>query len=190
MADFCIREVRETTPPLLDAFAALMPQLSAGLEAPSAVALERIVRSPSAAMFAAWRDGVAVGALTLVWYDVPSGRKGWIEDVVVDASARGAGVGEALVRAALERAAREGVERVMLTSRPARRAARALYRKVGFEEAETSVFVRRTTGQTGKIAVGVAGNELAEEAGEQAAGLLSEAGRQMEKPKSSASDER
>lgn len=194
MADFCIREVRETTPPLLDAFAALMPQLSAGLEAPSAAALERIVRSPSAAMFAAWRDGAAVGALTLVWYDVPSGRKGWIEDVVVDASARGAGVGEALVRAALERAAREGVERVMLTSRPARRAARALYRKVGFEEAETSVFVRRTTGQvlgqTGKIAVGTAGNELAEEAGEQAAGLLSEAGRQMEKPKSSASDER
>ena len=121
---------------------------------------------------------------------VPSGRKGWIEDVVVDASARGAGVGEALVRAALERAAREGVERVMLTSRPARRAARALYRKVGFEEAETSVFVRRTTGQTGKIAVGAAGNELAEEAGEQAAGLLAEAGRQMEKPKSSASDER
>lgn len=165
MADFCIREVRETTPPLLDAFAALMPQLSAGLEAPSAAALERIVRSPSAAMFAAWRDGAAVGALTLVWYDVPSGRKGWIEDVVVDASARGAGVGEALVRAALERAAREGVERVMLTSRPARRAARALYRKVGFEEAETSVFVRRTTGQTGKIAVGAAGNELAEEAG-------------------------
>ena len=109
---------------------------------------------------------------------------------MVDASARGAGVGEALVRAALERAAREGVERVMLTSRPARRAARALYRKVGFEEAETSVFVRRTTGQTGKIAVGAAGNELAEEAGEQAAGLLAEAGRQMEKPKSSASDER
>lgn len=71
-------------------------------------------------MFAAWRDGAAVGALTLVWYDVPSGRKGWIEDVVVDASARGAGVGEALVRAALERAAREGIERVMLTSRPAR----------------------------------------------------------------------
>ena len=93
MADFCIREVRETTPPLLDAFAALMPQLSAGLEAPSAAALERIVRSPSAAMFAAWRDGAAVGALTLVWYDVPSGRKGWIEDVVVDASARGAGFG-------------------------------------------------------------------------------------------------
>ena len=186
MADFCIREVRETTPPLLDAFAALMPQLSAGLEAPSAAALERIVRSPSAAMFAAWRDGAAIGALTLVWYDVPSGRKGWIEDVVVDASARGAGVGEALVRAALERAAREGVERVMLTSRPARRAARALYRKVGFEEAETSVFVRRTTGQTGKIAVGAAGNELAEEAGEQAAGLLAEAGRQMEQPKSSA----
>ena len=144
MADFCIREVRETTPPLLDAFAALMPQLSAGLEAPSAAALERIVRSPSAAMFAAWRDGAAVGALTLVWYDVPSGRKGWIEDVVVDAEVRGTGAGRALVAAALEHVAVVGAGEVLLTSNPAREAARALYRKMGFEEAATTVFAIKT----------------------------------------------
>lgn len=194
MADFCIREVRETTPPLLDAFAALMPQLSAGLEAPSAAALERIVRSPSAAMFAAWRDGAAVGALTLVWYDVPSGRKGWIEDVVVDASARGAGVGEALVRAALERAAREGVERVMLTSRPARPGGPGALSQgrirgggdFGLRPQDDGA----GAGADRKDRRRDGGNELAEEAGEQAAGLLSEAGRQMEKPKSSASDER
>ena len=79
-----------------------------------------------------------------MWYDVPSGRKAWIEDVVVDAARRGAGIGEALVREALSRAAAAGVPRVMLTSSAARRAARALYRKVGFEEVETAVFARKT----------------------------------------------
>ena len=36
-------------------------------------------------------SGGVVGVLALTWYDVPSGRKAWIEDVVVDAAARGLG---------------------------------------------------------------------------------------------------
>ena len=79
--------------------------------------------------------------LSLVWYDVPSGRKGWIEDVVVDAAVRRRGVGEALLEEALRIARCEGVERLQLTSSPSREAARALYRKLGFEEMETGVFV-------------------------------------------------
>ena len=82
--------------------------------------------------------------LTLVWYDAPSGRKAWIEDVVVDGAARGCGAGDALVRAAVAHAARIGAGKVMLTSNPAREAARALYRKVGFEEVETTVFAFKT----------------------------------------------
>ena len=85
--------------------------------------------------------GRIVGVLTLVWYDAPSGRKAWIEDVVVDSAARGCGAGRALVEAA-QRLAREiGADRLMLTSNPRRTAARALYRKCGFNEAETTVFV-------------------------------------------------
>lgn len=85
--------------------------------------------------------GRIVGVLTLVWYDAPSGRKAWIEDVVVDSTARGSGAGHALVEAA-QRLAREiGADRLMLTSNPRRTAARALYRKCGFNEAETTVFV-------------------------------------------------
>ena len=82
--------------------------------------------------------------LTLAWYDAPSGRKAWIEDVVVDGAARGCGAGDALVRAAVEHAARIGAGKVMLTSNPAREAARALYRTVGFEEVETTVFAFKT----------------------------------------------
>ena len=49
-----------------------------------------------------------------------------------------------ILLAALPTAAAEGVERVQLTSNPSRRAARALYRKCGFNEAETTVFVYKT----------------------------------------------
>lgn len=85
--------------------------------------------------------GRIVGVLTLVWYDAPSGRKAWIEDVVVDSAARGCGAGRALVEAAQRLACEIGADRLMLTSNPRRTAARALYRKCGFNEAETTVFV-------------------------------------------------
>ncbi|WP_418425996.1 GNAT family N-acetyltransferase [Alistipes sp.] len=142
--ELSVKQVREVTGPLLEAFARLMPQLSPQLEAPSAARLQAIVESPSAALFAAEAEGGIRGLLTLVWYDVPSGRKAWIEDVVVDAEARGTGAGRALVAAALEHAAVIGAGKVLLTSNPAREAARALYRKMGFEEAATTVFAIKT----------------------------------------------
>ena len=142
--ELSVKQVREVTGPLLDAFARLMPQLSPQLEAPSAARLQAIVESPSAALFAAEAGGGIRGLLPLVWYDVPSSRKAWIEDVVVDAEARGTGAGRALVAAALEHAAVIGAGKVLLTSNPAREAARALYRKMGFEEAATTVFAIKT----------------------------------------------
>ena len=120
-----VRQVTEVTDSLLEAFGRLMPQLSPRLEAPSG-------------------ERLRAGALTLVWYDVPSGRKAWIEDVVVDAAARGFGAGEALVRAAQAHAAAVGAGKVMLTSNPSRGAARRLYAKMGFKEAETTVFACKT----------------------------------------------
>ncbi len=63
---------------------------------------------------------------------------------MTDGAARGRGAGTALVRAALEHARQVGASRVQLTSAPARQAARALYRKEGFSEAETTLFARKT----------------------------------------------
>jgi len=133
-----VRQVTEVTDSLLEAFGRLMPQLSPRLEAPSGERLRAV------ALFTAESGGAVVGALTLVWYDVPSGRKAWIEDVVVDAAARGFGAGEALVRAAQAHAAAVGAGKVMLTSNPSRGAARRLYAKMGFKEAETTVFACKT----------------------------------------------
>ena len=137
-----VRQVTQVTDSLLEAFGRLMPQLSPWLEAPSGERLRAV--APSAALFTAESGGAVVGVLTLVWYDVPSGRKAWIEDVVVDAAARGMGAGEALVRAALAHAAAVGAGKVMLTSNPSRGAARRLYAKMGFKEAETTVFACKT----------------------------------------------
>ena len=139
-----IRRITQVSDALEEAFARLMPQLSPRLEAPSGERLRAVAANPSAALFTAESGGAVVGALTLVWYDVPSGRKAWIEDVVVDGAARGCGAGDALVRAAVEHAARIGAGKVMLTSNPSRGAARRLYAKMGFKEAETTVFACKT----------------------------------------------
>lgn len=131
---------------LTDAFGRLMPQLSGSLSAPSDEQLRLQVESPQTSLWAARIDGHIVGVLSMAWYDVPSGRKAWIEDVVVDSECRGAGVGAALVEAALRQAEELGVDCVMLTSNPARVAAHGLYRKAGFEIYETTLF-RRWTGR-------------------------------------------
>ena len=109
--------------------------------------LTRIVADPQTALFVAEVDdgsGRIVGILTLVCYEVASGRKAWIEDVVVDITHRGKGFGKVLVQVATEYAFQRGADCVMLTSSPQREAARALYRKIGFEEAKTSVFALKT----------------------------------------------
>lgn len=135
-----IRRMTTLDAGLEEALARLLPQLSGGLRAPSRGVLGRLLAQPCAALLAALDGERIVGVLTLVWYDVPSGRKGWVEDVVVDAGERGRGVGRLLVEKALELARSEGVQHLMLTSNPARRAAHALYRTCGFEEVGSTLF--------------------------------------------------
>lgn len=136
-----IYEATEPSDLLAEAFARLLPQLSERMTAPDREAVARIVASPATRqLVAAAEDGRIVGLLSVALYDVPSGRKAWIEDVVVDAATRGRGIGEALVREALALARREGVARVMLTSNATRRAAHRLYERMGFVRYETDCF--------------------------------------------------
>ena len=62
--------------------------------------------------------------LTVVVFPIPSGLRARIEDVVVDAAARGRGVGAALTLEALRLAREQGARTVDLTSRPSRDARR------------------------------------------------------------------
>lgn len=126
---------------LVAAFARLVPQLSTSAELPSREQLEEIVASPAAMVLLARDDsGEIIGSLTLVVFRTPTGARAWIEDVVVDESARGQGTGEALVAEAIRLASDSGARTVDLTSRPSRESANRLYEKVGFEARETNVY--------------------------------------------------
>jgi ribosomal protein S18 acetylase RimI-like enzyme len=136
-----VTEATEVTPELVAAFERLVPQLSSSSPPTSEAHLAEIVESPGAALFVAHDvDGHIVGSLTLVLFRIPTGVRARIEDVVVDETARGKGVGEALSRAALDRAAAEGARTVDLTSRPSREAANRLYERLGFELRESNVY--------------------------------------------------
>ena len=78
--------------------------------------------------------------MTLIIFQIPTGIRAWIEDVVVDSSARGRGIGKKLNSAALELAKQAGVKTVDLTSRPARKEANQLYKDIGFIQRETNVY--------------------------------------------------
>jgi ribosomal protein S18 acetylase RimI-like enzyme len=126
---------------LVVAFERLIPQLSSSSPPPSREQLEEIVASPATDLLIA-RDeaGTIVGSLTLVLFRIPTGLRAWIEDVVVDASARGQGVGETLNRYAIDVAAEHGARTVDLTSRPSREAANRLYLRLGFQKRESNVY--------------------------------------------------
>lgn len=81
-----------------------------------------------------------VGMLTLNTCVSPTGKRGWIEDVVVDEAYRGKALGRKLVDYAIGLARERGQQTVMLTSNPKRVAANALYRSMGFEPKETNVY--------------------------------------------------
>ena len=125
---------------LIEAFDRLIPQLSTSSPPPSHDHLAAMVASDDTVLFIARVDGRILGSLTLALYRIPTGTKAWIEDVVVDADARGLGIGELLSRAALDEARSRGAKTVSLTSRPSREAAHRLYRRIGFEQRETNVY--------------------------------------------------
>ncbi len=140
-------EVSELTDPadatdeVLEAFGRLLPQLSSSAPPLQRDELIEMIQSDSTHVLAARDDdGRIVGSLSLVVFRIPTGVRAWIEDVVVDQSARGGGVGEALNRFAIDLADRLGARSIDLTSRPSREAANRLYQRIGFVARETNIY--------------------------------------------------
>jgi ribosomal protein S18 acetylase RimI-like enzyme len=130
----------EVTDEAVDAFARLLPQLSASAGPVDRAGLDRVVANPANAVLVARSGDDVVGTLTLVVVPLLTGVRAHIEDVVVDEAARGYGVGAALTGAAIELARQRGARSVELTSRPSRTAANRLYRRLGFELRDTNVY--------------------------------------------------
>jgi len=125
---------------VVEAFGRLLPQLSRSARPLGQADLETIVNCPANTVLLARSAGTIIGTLTLVMFPLPSGLRAWIEDVVVDESARGQGAGETLTRDALRIAREAGARTVDLTSRPSREAAGRLYERVGFEIRESRLY--------------------------------------------------
>jgi ribosomal protein S18 acetylase RimI-like enzyme len=135
-----VEVVREVSGEVVEAFGRLLPQLSRSARPLDHQALARIVACPVTTVLLARSQGEIVGTATLVVFPVPSGLRARIEDVVVDAAARGQGVGVALTREALRLARDQGARTVDLTSRPSRDAANRLYERLGFQRRESQVY--------------------------------------------------
>jgi ribosomal protein S18 acetylase RimI-like enzyme len=135
-----IEQVTEADDELVEVIRRLLPQLS---EARTPPTLEQLAETVAGETMLVARndDGTIIGTLTLITYRVSSGLKARIEDVIVDESARGQGIGEALTRDAMRRATDAGARMVELTSMPYREAANRLYRRLGFVNKRTNVYV-------------------------------------------------
>jgi len=135
-----IYEAREVTDELLAVFQRLVPQLSSSAKVPGRQEIQEMIDSPAVVLLLASDERQVLGSLSLVVFRIPTGVRAWIEDVIVDQAARGRGIGEALTRAALDRAKEMGAKTVDLTSRPSRESANRLYQRVGFELRNSNLY--------------------------------------------------
>ena len=136
-----ISELTEASSSVLQSINELLPQLSSSAQVISMDRLSELVESDNTIIFLGTDDnGQILGMLSLIVMKIPTGNKAWIEDVVVDQSARGKGMGKALMDHALERAKKLAVKSVDLTSRPSRESANMLYQSLGYQIRETNVY--------------------------------------------------
>ena len=96
--------------------------------------------SPHSPLFLLLDGNAVIGMLTVGIYLSPTGSKAWIEDVVVDKAYRGQGLGKMLVAHAIDYCKMQHIATLMLTSKPQRIAANALYQSLHFERKETNVY--------------------------------------------------
>ncbi len=149
-----VERVTQATNELTESINRLLPQLS---ESASALSLQQVQDLlaqkgvhlfiyqnkrdiPVDAIYQVDTIQQILGMLTLVTFEIPTGSRAWIEDVVVDTKARGQGIGAQLVQAATDWALQLGCQTVDLTSRPSRAAANRLYQRQGFQPRNTNVY--------------------------------------------------
>ena len=140
MTNIKIERITSADNSTAEAISLLLKQLSSQEFSFSERELAALVNDPSSSLFLLFAEDKIAGMLTLGTYLSPTGRKAWIEDVVVDSAYRGKGYGKMLVEHAIEYARTLSPCTLMLTSNPARIAANELYRASGFEQKITNVY--------------------------------------------------
>lgn len=136
-------EINRYADAVLEAMNDLLPQLSSSPKHLTEQELLTIIDSDTTHLLMAEENDRYLGSLTLMVFRIPSGTRARIEDLVVQDTARGKGVGKALILKAIETMRAMGAEAVDLTTHPSRVAANELYKKLGFVRRETNVYRRR-----------------------------------------------
>ena len=136
-----IKKISRFSERAFEAVSRLLPQLSSDAELLTRKYFKSILASESIHFFICELDKKQiVGMLTIASYKTPSGIKVWIEDVVVDESQRGKGIGKELMLFAIDYSKSLGAKDIRLTSRFSRIAANELYLKLGFKKYETNFY--------------------------------------------------
>ena len=115
----------------------LLSQLTT-MKKPLAIQDLRMIAEKSFVLVSRDEEGSIMGMGTLHACHKLSGTIGTIEDVVVDASLSGRGIGTELILQLIAAARICGIKKIELTSNPKRLAANYLYQKLGFELRETN----------------------------------------------------
>ena len=133
-------EVKEAREEILESVNRLLPQLSPTAKPLISDEFKLLVDSHNSHLYLISVNGRIVGMCTLATYQIPTGHRAWIEDVVVDKDFRGMKLGRTLIEKVIEEVQKTIPCTLMLTSRPSRVAANALYQSAGFERKDTNVY--------------------------------------------------
>jgi len=102
--------------------------------------LAEVLSGETSYVFVCRPEQQIVGIATLSCYRVFSGYKGWIEDVVVDQTHRGKGIGKKLMQAVLEKAGLLQLQRLYLYTEDEKLAAIHLYEQLGFTQRNSRLY--------------------------------------------------
>lgn len=122
----------------------LLPQLNTKHALPSYEEVTDLLSSNNSILYVARFPSITgpiIGMITLVVFQVPSGIRAHIEDLVVDHEFRKKGIAHALMEKTLQSAKDLGANEVVLTSNSRRISALRLYESLGFKKWDTNLFL-------------------------------------------------
>ncbi|AMD85571.1 phosphinothricin acetyltransferase [Capnocytophaga haemolytica] len=128
------------TPQMVDDAHRLFAQLSRRFQQPLNELFEDESKAPYIVGYIEDKRLLAMASMAV--YKVTSGYKGWIEDVVVDASVRGKQIGRQLVEQLIAKGKQLGLGEILLFSSPDNQAAINLYESEGFKDKRVNVYVK------------------------------------------------
>ena len=89
------------------------------------------------------KDENIIGIASMCTYKVISGKKAWIEDVVVNSKYRGKGLGRKLMKKLIEIGEKQNLTEILLFTENHRKAAISLYTDLGFRIKESNIYSKK-----------------------------------------------